>query len=61
MPWAGQFEDRNGAKLVIAEVTAGHDTHFWHVFKGCPGSMNDLNVMGVSTLSMVYIDSAPSK
>ena len=32
--------------------------HFWHVFVGCPGYLNDLNVLGVSTLASTYMSSA---
>ena len=58
MPWQGQFQDRNGHRSVIAEAIAGHDMYFWHAFVGCPGSLNDLNVMGVSSLCGTYMRSA---
>ena len=58
VPWQGQFQDRNGHRSVIAEAIAGHDMYFWHVFLGCPGSLNDLNVMGVSSLASTYMESA---
>ena len=58
MPWQGQFQDRHGHRSVIAEAIAGHDMYFWHVFVGCPGSLNDLNVMGTSTLASSYMNSA---
>ena len=58
MPWQGQFQDRNGHRSVIAEAIAGSDMYFWHVFVGCPGSLNDLNVLGVSTLGSTYMKSA---
>ena len=61
MPWAGQFQDRNGHRSVIAEAIAGHDMYFWHAFVGCPGSLNDLNVMGTSTLCGTYMRSAAAK
>ena len=54
-PWQGQFHDRKGNKSVIAEAVAGSDMYFWHVFVGCPGSANDLHVLGVSTLSTKYM------
>ena len=58
MPWAGQFQDRNGHRSVIAEAIAGHDMYFWHAFFGCPGSLNDINVLGFSTLTGTYLRSA---
>ena len=58
MPWAGQFQDRNGHRSVIAEAIAGHDMYIWHAFFGCPGSLNDINVLGFSTLSGTYLRSA---
>ena len=56
-PWQGQFYDRSGHKSVIAEAVAGSDLYFWHVFVGCPGSQNDLHVLGVSSLTNKYMKS----
>ena len=56
-PWQGQFQDRNGNRSVIAEAVAGHDLYFWHVFLGCPGSLNDLTVLGTSSLASTYMES----
>ena len=57
-PWQGQFHDRNGHRSVIAEAIAGHDLYFWHVFLGCPGSLNDLTVLGISSLASTYMESS---
>ena len=59
MPWASQIRDTYGDESVIIEAIGGHDMQFWYVFLGCPGLMNDINVMGGSTLSMAYMESAP--
>lgn len=56
MPWQGQFEEKNGHRSVIVKAIARQDMYFWHVFVGCPGSLNDINVMGVSTLSSMYME-----
>lgn len=57
MAWAGQFQDRTGIRSVIAEAVAGHDMYFWHCCLGFPGSINDIQVLGRSTISMAYLES----
>ena len=32
--------------------------YFWHMFVGCLGSLNDLNELGVATLTSTYMKSA---
>ena len=54
-PFQGQFQDREGKRSVIAEAIGGSDMYFRHVFLGVPGSMNDLHVLGVSSLSTKYL------
>lgn len=55
--WQGQYQDRGGTKSIVAEAIAGHDMYFWHAFLGAPGSLNDLNVLGRSTLHEHYLKS----
>ena len=57
MAWAGQFHDRNRIRSVIAEAIAGSDMYFWHCCLGFPGSINDRQVLGRSTISMAYLES----
>ena len=58
MPWASQIRDTYDDESVIIEAIGVHDMQFWFVFLGCLGLMNDINVMGGSTLSMAYMESA---
>jgi hypothetical protein len=37
-------------KSVVLEAVASHDLWIWHCFFGCPGSMNDINVLQRSPL-----------
>ena len=57
MAWRGQYEDRGGTKSVMAEAIARHDIYFWHAFLGVLGSLNDLNVLGTSTVHEHYLKS----
>jgi len=47
---AGMYQNRHGKRSVVMETVC--DKNFWirHLFVGCPGSHNDLNVMHVSPL-----------
>ena len=60
MAWAGQYHDRNGNRSVVAEAVAGHDMYFWHVCLGFPGAINDVQIMGRSTITMSYLESPAS-
>ena len=55
--WQGMYQDRNRKRSIVAEAIAGHDMYFYQAFVGCPGSMNDLNIMGVSTMQSNYMES----
>ena len=55
--WQGMYQDRNRKRSIVAEAIAGHDMYFFQAFVGCPGSMNDLNIMGVSTMQSSYMNS----
>ena len=59
--WQGQYYDRGGTKSIVAEAIAGHDMYFWHAFVGAPGFLNDLNILGRSTLHEHYLNSPAAK
>ena len=42
---------------MILEAMAGHDMYLHHVFCGTTGSLNDLNVLGLSTIRSKYVNS----
>ena len=48
--WAGMFTGKEGAPTVVLEAVADHSGRIWHYFFGCPGSLNDLNVLDRSNL-----------
>ncbi|XP_057431842.1 uncharacterized protein LOC130724587 [Lotus japonicus] len=44
--WEGQFtRGDKGTTTVILEAVASHDLWIWHAFFGCPGTLNDINVL----------------
>ncbi|CAJ2642043.1 unnamed protein product [Trifolium pratense] len=44
--WEGQFtRGDKGTTTVILEAVAYHDLWIWHAFFGCPGTLNDINVL----------------
>ena len=50
---AGAYQDRHGQCSVVIEAICDEDTWIHHIFAGCPGSLNDVNVLYQSSL---YID-----
>ena len=48
--WAGMFTGKEGTPTVVLEAVADHYGRIWHFFFGCPGSLNDLNVLDRSPL-----------
>lgn len=55
--WQGMYQDTNRKRSTVAEAIAGHDMYFFQAFVGLPGSLNDLNIMGVSTMQSNYMGS----
>ncbi|KAL9683270.1 hypothetical protein QQ045_015089 [Rhodiola kirilowii] len=44
--WEGQYtRGDTGTTTVILEAVASHDLWIWHAFFGCPGTLNDINVL----------------
>jgi len=48
--FAGMYQNRHGKRSVVLETVCAEDLWIWHLFVGCPGSHNDLNVTHVSPL-----------
>ena len=44
-------------RSVIAEAVAGHDMYLWNICLGFPGSLNDTQVLGRSTITGQYLES----
>lgn len=47
---AGMYQNRKGRRSVVMDTVCDENLYIWHLFVGCPGSMNDLNVMQQSPL-----------
>ena len=47
--WAGQFKGKEPSPTIVLEAIADADLWIWHCFFGCAGSLNDINVLDVST------------
>jgi len=48
--FAGMQQNRHGKHPVVTETVCDEDLRIWHLFVGCPGSHNDVNVVHVSPL-----------
>jgi len=48
--FAGMYQNRHRKRSVVMETVCDEDQWIWHLFVGCPGSQNDLNVMHASPL-----------
>jgi predicted nucleic-acid-binding Zn-ribbon protein len=46
----GQFRGRSGISTVALEAISDYNLYFWHVSFGYPGTLNDINVLNISTL-----------
>ena len=57
MAWQGMYQDRNHKKSIVAEAICGHDMYFYQVYVGLPGSLNDINIMGQTTMQSNYFES----
>lgn len=47
---AGIYQNRKQKRSIVMETVCDEDLCIWHLFVGCPGSFNDLNVMQQSPL-----------
>jgi hypothetical protein len=47
--FAGQFSGKEKKPTVVLEAIADAELWIWHAYFGCPGSLNDLNVLNMST------------
>ncbi len=43
--WQGQYQDKDHIRSVVFELIADDSLYIWHVFPGCAGGNNDLNVL----------------
>ena len=48
--WAGQYQGKEKTTTIILEAVASQSRRIWHAFFGCPGSLNDINVLHRSPL-----------
>ena len=57
MVWQGMYQDRNHKRSIVAEAICGHDMYFYQAYVGLPGSLNDINIMGQTTMQSNYMES----
>ena len=55
--WQGMYQDRNHVRSIVAEAICGHDMYFYQVYVGLPGSLNDIAIMGQTTMQTNYMES----
>ena len=55
--WQGMYQDRNHKRSIVAEAICGHDMYFYQVYVGLPGSLNDIAIMGQTTMQSNYMES----
>ena len=55
--WQGMYQDRNHKRSIVAEAICGHDMYFYQVYVGLPGSLNDIAIMGQTTMQSNYVES----
>jgi len=48
--FAGMYQNHHEKRSVVMETVCDEDLWIWHLFVGCPGSHNDLNVLHVSPI-----------
>jgi len=47
---AGQYQSRMKRRTIVMETVCDENLYIWHIFIGAPGSLNDLNVLRISSL-----------
>jgi len=52
---AGTYQGRDGQRSIVIEAICDEDSWIYHIFAGCPGSLNDINVLYQSPLYMNVI------
>jgi len=48
----GQYLDRKSRHSVVIETVCDEDLYIWHLFVGCPGAHNEMNVLASSPLML---------
>ena len=54
--WQGTFKGKEKKCTIILEAVCDYNLYFWHVFYGCAGTFNDINVLRLSNLTNSLID-----
>jgi len=52
---AGTYQGRDGQRSIVIEAICDEDTWIYHIFSGCPGSLNDISFLYQSPLYMDVI------
>ncbi|KAI7961814.1 hypothetical protein MJO28_002303 [Puccinia striiformis f. sp. tritici] len=48
--WAGQYKGKEKSPTIVLEAVASKNLRIWHSFFGCPGALNDINILHCSHL-----------
>ncbi|KAL0742324.1 hypothetical protein Bca4012_083837 [Brassica carinata] len=43
--WKGQYARGSEKPTIVLEAVASYDLWIWHAFFGCPGTLNDINIL----------------
>ena len=54
--YAGQYAKGTEKPSIVLEAVATRDLRFWHAYFGCPGALNDLNILDRSPLLENFIN-----
>lgn len=60
--WQGMYEGKEKEPTVVLEAVASKDLWIWHAFFGCPGTLNDINILDRSHLfhGITHYDNGPT-
>jgi hypothetical protein len=59
--WQGSFVGKEKRATVVLEALCDNNLWFWNIFYGSGGSLNDLNILGLSNLSVMLLDGTMEK
>ena len=54
--WQGTHRGKEKRSKLVLEAACDYNLWFWHTFFGCPGAMNDINILHVSPLFDAFLN-----
>lgn len=61
MAWQGTHKGKEKKPTLVLEAACDYNLWIWHYFFGCPGAMNDINVLHQSPLYHAFINGSFDK